>query len=297
MTFLRNFTFPLLLALCVSRMFAQTNPAIPDAHLTFTTIDAPGAGFTNVAGINSAGDMVGYYGAGSNANKRGFLYKGGSFTNIDYPGADSTFAEGINDSGLIAGSADFHGGVTGNGFIYDGTAFTAVSTREPVTFLWSINNRDEIVGSTGVSGGDFRGFASVNGRFRTLRFPGQYQIANPTGINNLGQVAGYTIDGSSTLAYVYSNGCFKNLSFPGALYTQAQGINDNGLVVGTYFVSPNLYGFAYYKGKYISYTYPGAIATGATAVNNSGQIVGQYLLPDLTWHGFVTSPITSEDFN
>jgi probable HAF family extracellular repeat protein len=38
------------------------------------------------------------------------------------------------------------------------------------------------------------------------------------------------------------------------------------------------------------------MATGATAINISGQIVGQYELSDNTWHGFVTSPITTVDF-
>ena len=64
---LRRLVLPALLLLCFSTLsvhatHAQSNPAISDAHLTLTTIDVPGAKITAINGINTAGDMVGFYG-------------------------------------------------------------------------------------------------------------------------------------------------------------------------------------------------------------------------------------------
>src|SRR5437773_12498902 len=95
MTHLAKLVFAVfLLFLCVP---------LASAQLTYTSIDVPGAGYTSVQGINTAGDMVGYYGNTSNGPFHGFLLRGGNFTFFDYPGAGSTVASKINDSGLIVG--------------------------------------------------------------------------------------------------------------------------------------------------------------------------------------------------
>ena len=195
MTHLRRFAFGLVLLLCAPLTYAQSS--VIETQLIFTTIDVPGAAVTGVYGINAAGEMVGYYGPdnGGGTDRHGFLYNSGTFTYLDYPGATSTFAFGINDSGLIAGSAEFQGGSTGGGFLYDGATYTLIKMPgKPVTYFWAINNVGQVVGSAGNSGGDFRGFMIRNGRFRPFNFPGQYGIGNPTGINDFGLVAGYTIN-------------------------------------------------------------------------------------------------------
>ncbi len=45
------------------------------------------------------------------------------------------------------------------------------------------------------------------------------------------------------------------------------------------------------------FSYPGAMWTFASDINNSGQIVGTYSFDRIAYHGFVTSPITSADFD
>jgi hypothetical protein len=67
----------------------------------FTSIDFPGARFTSAPGINSRGDIVGFFGITSVAH--GFLLSGGEFTSIDFPGAIATQAYGINPRGDIVG--------------------------------------------------------------------------------------------------------------------------------------------------------------------------------------------------
>jgi hypothetical protein len=142
----------LFLLLAVSSLFAQSNTKT--LQLTFTTIDFPGSGVTGVNGINTAGDMVGYYGSNDNdPHKHGFLLSNGSFTSIDYPLAYATFAYGINDSNVIVGAAEFNLGSTARGFTYDGTTFTPFRVaHQPATFATGIDNNGDIVGSAGTFG-------------------------------------------------------------------------------------------------------------------------------------------------
>jgi hypothetical protein len=294
MTSFRNFAFLVLLLLYVGLIHAKT-PTDITAQLTFTTIDVPGAGVTGVYGINTDGDMVGYYGTSSNApHKHGFLYIGGNFTYIDYPGAYATFTYGINDSGLMVGSAEFSGGNVVRGYTYDGISFIPLRDgSNSATFAFGINNAGWVVGGAGTIY-TTKGFEMRNGQYQPISFPGENVYALAAGINNLGRVVGWTDDAT----YLYSGGNFKAISFPGATRTMALGINDKGVIVGTYGVAGGCLGcgFVLKNGKYFSFSYPGAIVTAANGINNSGQMVGQYQLPDYTYHGFVTSPITATDF-
>jgi probable HAF family extracellular repeat protein len=74
-----------------------------DVGGTFTTIDVPGATYTQASGINNAGQIVGGF-FDSNGISHGFLKVGGTFRTIDAPGAtlafaSGTIATGINDAG------------------------------------------------------------------------------------------------------------------------------------------------------------------------------------------------------
>src|SRR6266568_3120308 len=149
MTFLRSFAFALSLLFCASLIHAQSDLAnVKNINVTFTTIDVPGAGVTGVYGINSAGEMVGYYGSDSNdPNKHGFLLSGGNFTYLDYPGAYSTFAFGLNDSGLIVGASEFQGGLAVMGFTYDGSIYTPIQDgSNSSTVTYALSNAGAIAG-------------------------------------------------------------------------------------------------------------------------------------------------------
>src|SRR5690349_8241131 len=101
MQFSFRIALPVFLLFAVTLAVAQSGTPIPDANLTFTSIDVPGAQFTGIWGINSNGDMVGNYGQNIEAESHGFLYSNGTFTYFDYPGQPKTVPYGINDSGLI----------------------------------------------------------------------------------------------------------------------------------------------------------------------------------------------------
>jgi probable HAF family extracellular repeat protein len=70
------------------------------------------------------------------------------------------------------------------------------------------------------------------------------------------------------------------------------------VIVGWYGVAKGCFcAFVFMNGKYLSFTYPGASITLAEGINNAGEVVGEYTVGDnLMYHGFVTSPITADDF-
>src|SRR5205823_14636081 len=96
-------------------LLAITAP-LARAQGTYMQFDPPGSVYTYGQGINTAGDIVGYYFDASN-NGHGFLLSGGTYTTIDYPGGYN-FLAGINDLGMIVGSVQFNNG-GGFGFLYD----------------------------------------------------------------------------------------------------------------------------------------------------------------------------------
>jgi uncharacterized membrane protein len=273
----------------VAQVQAQAQPEIREIHPTFTLIEVPGAKYTGAWGINSNGDIVGNYGQDTNSDSHGFLYRGGAFTFFDYPGQSRTLPTGINDSGLIVGEA---GDPIVVGFVYDGLTFTTIRHgTDSATSAIGINNAGDIVGGTGTVFAT-KGFAIRDGNFKRLHVPGQYIYVYGTGINNRGQIAGWTDEG----AFKCHGGTCQTFQVPGATTTEALGINDDGVIVGWYDKAPFSYAFVLRNGKYLSFRYPGALATAAAGINNSGQIVGEFTSDFQAWHGFVTSPIMSADF-
>ena len=215
---------------------------------------------------------------------------------FDYPGAYSTQATGINDAGLIVGFEGDAGNIHDKGFLYDGTTFTPVKVgRNTRTLVWGIDNAGDLAGGAG-SANLTRALVQQSGSFKPVNFPGSYVYAYATGINALGQIVGWTVEGSAGDSYLYTDGKFRMIDVAGAQQTAAFSINDNGVVVGYYQEVSQVPAFAFYKGKFVSFGYPGAVETLAYGINNAGQVVGAYTLDYQTFHGFMTSPITSADF-
>jgi probable HAF family extracellular repeat protein len=266
--------------------FAQSN--IKTIQPTFTNIDVPGHTLTYVDGLNSNGDMVGWYADSDSGPYHAFVIKGGTMTLFDHPNSVSTVATGINDSGLIIGFAgDFYDA----GFTYDGNNFTQIQpAKRSRTILYGINNAGEIVGGAGTPY-DTIAIDLKNGKFKTIKFPGGYNYAYATGINNFGEIVGWT---DTKDAFVYSGGKFTRIDVPGSTYNTAWGVNDSGIVIGSYFFGGTYYSFALISGAFYSFGYPGATGTFAQGINAAGQVVGAYTMDsNLTYHGFITSPITA----
>src|SRR5262249_4245487 len=114
---------------------------------SFTTIDVPGASFTQAYGINDAGQIVGVFSSATGGG--GFLDTAGSFTTINVPGAGGgTSANGINNLGQIVGSFVAPDGTT-HGFLYSDGSFTTIDVPGGrSTEVNGINDAGQIVGNT-----------------------------------------------------------------------------------------------------------------------------------------------------
>jgi probable HAF family extracellular repeat protein len=266
---------------------AVTTIQLPDgrtSQLTFTTIDVPGAGFTGAEGINTAGDVVGYYGDTNSGPFHSFLLSGGLFTFIDYPGASSTVATGINDSGVVIG---YTGNIRVHGFLYEAGTFVPIRHgTDTATFTMGINNVREVVGGTGTVN-TTKGFELRGHTFRKVAPPGSHVYVYATGVNNFGDVVGWDDSGG----FASSHGRFKTIQFPGADLTEALGLNDSGVIVGWYFVGGSAFGFSIINRQYTSFAYPGAKGTLPRGINASGQVVGEYTFDFKFYHGFVTNSL------
>jgi uncharacterized membrane protein len=118
--------------------------------------------------------------------------------------------------------------------------------------------------------------------------------AQATGINNSGDVCGFTIDkANNTHGWLKQLGHYTQLDYPGASATQALGLNNKGLVVGSYNdAAGNSHGFVYTIAtqSWQSIDDPNGIDTTiVNGINDKGILVGFYGTAPLN-SGFVAKP-------
>ena len=155
----------------------------------FITIDVPGASFTLPRGINSEGDIVGFYGVGTATH--GFLLHDGTFTDIDVPGASATRPRGINPQGDIVG---FYvaAGVTHGFLLRDGSVTTIDFPGASSTQALGINPRGDVVGQYS-AGGATHGFLLREGTFTTIDVSGPlrpWPVVSTLGVTSLARHCG-----------------------------------------------------------------------------------------------------------
>ena len=114
----------------------------------FIPVNDPSGVSTTAAGINNAGNIVGFYTKSGQTTSNGFLDIGGNFTTLDAPGATSTMLLGINNKGLIVGTdTDANGmhGVIYNELTQHWTVLNAYNNTN-FTTLNGVNDLGQIVG-------------------------------------------------------------------------------------------------------------------------------------------------------
>ncbi|HTR35132.1 MAG TPA: hypothetical protein VMH80_04480 [Bryobacteraceae bacterium] len=194
--------------------------------LNFTPIDISGAYDSYAMGINSSGQVVGWFRDSSGTHE--FLDLNGSITVIGAPNAISTQAFGVNNLGEIVGSyqtADFEL----HGFIYDGSTFQTVDVPgAQLTYFYGINDSGVVVGNSDI--GVQESF-TYDGSFQVISVPGSL-FTDAYGINNAGQVTGLYRDPGFN-GFVEDNGSYQSFNVPGGFDPQPNAINNNAVVVGS----------------------------------------------------------------
>jgi uncharacterized membrane protein len=300
-------TLPLLLLLVA---IADAIPA--QAAYNYTSIDYPGATFTQVFGINNSGKLVGEAMIGATTITFEYDSKKRTFAVLpNVPGAPITGALGINDAGVITGSAG-DGATDDRGFILDKGAFTFFANPG-----WAFTQGRAISNTGGlVSGYSFDGNATyiafiydVKRNTFTNLLPSSFTIAQ--GINGRGDVVGnVTLDanvaypGAPADSYGFlrqRNGAILFFGVTGGQGVRGRGINGSGLIMG-FFTDSNgtQKGFVARLGSgpaFQSLTVPdrdllevpGAAATRAEAIDDTGDVAGIWDDAAGNQHGFLAT--------
>lgn len=268
----------------------------------FQPIIYPTDTFTQMLGINSGGEIVGYHGMDINKGLTLNITNLSTFTSENYPGSAQTQVTAINTAGNTAGFyIDTAGFVHG----FTDTAGTFATVDAPGTAfnqLLSWNDEGQVAGysSTDPTGMTLqRAFILKSGTYTYLTqyFPAGTGNAQATGVNNSGVACGFYVDSAGVNhGFLLNNGVLTTLNYPGSTFTQALGLNNSNQVVGTFTdAQGNGHGFLYniQYGIYQQIDDPLAVppsGTVANGINNAGDIVGFYADEVGNTDGFVATP-------
>jgi uncharacterized membrane protein len=184
-----------------------------------STLDFPGADQTSARGIDTAGNIVGWYdmSSGGQPQRHGFLLSGQVFSSIDFPGAIETEAWRINDQGEVVGR--YKSPADGKNHMYQLTSsgFTTIAD-----FPGGVRTAAE------------PGEISGGGINRAGDITGDYCSSDPCRVN-IG--AGFTVDtniAGNAHGFLLRAGVYTTIDFPGGIATTAYAIDNGGDIAGAW---------------------------------------------------------------
>jgi len=228
--------------------FVLTLPPVPG---NFTRENFPNPSpppptfFTQVTGIDAAGDTVGFYVDTAGLN-HGFTKIGGTFSTVDRGGTSFNQLLGINQNGTeIAGysSTNPAGNTLQEAFslVTGTTNYTDINALLVAKFgpnfnsqATGVNNSGTVVGFYQPTSATFTGFEDVGGLISSILVPGSVSTM-ALGINDLGEIVGdYTLADGNMFGFLDNGGVFTTIDPFGSTAVTANGINDKGKIVGFY---------------------------------------------------------------
>ena len=277
-----------------SRVQIYTSP-----KYVFTSLDYPGAVFTDVRGINNAGQIVGsasYNGATSFP----FIYQGGVFSPLPpLAGQNDVSAQGVNDSVSVTGG--FFTATGEQAFLFSAGAYTvftkqgwghtvgrAIGPSGLITgFASNQNPPGTVVSSIGFL------YDPATKVFTDIAIPGAAGTVIAQGINTAGQIVGSAdnVGGKNVSFLRQPNGAISTFQINGKT-TKARGISDTGLITGFSFQNSKTVGFIGDSSGYQLLDLPNSIQTIGEGINNLGQVVGFWVDAANKTHGFIATPAT-----
>jgi probable HAF family extracellular repeat protein len=261
-----------------------TSSPLALAQGTYTQIDYPGAIYTAAVGIDTAGDVSGFY-QDQSGTYHGFILSGGTYTSIDYPGATWTELYGLNDIGQVVGTADEET----IGFLYEiqSQTFTQLACQcATKTIPYAINNAGTIVGNLIALHNNEEGFELIGSTYHKIVPPGDkgdYLLGITTSGGVIGYAQGY---------FTYKKGKYQPLSGPPIPHPSLTNIDPTGAILIGYYdpTATSMAGFTYQNGTVTTLQFPGAAFTSASGINSAGQVVGNFFVIGGNYHGFLWTP-------
>jgi probable HAF family extracellular repeat protein len=247
-------------------------------HNKMTDLKVGGTG-SRAEDINNYGQIVGIRTL-ANGDTHGFRWQHGRVTDLGLISGGSVF---INERGQVAGT----GAVD-----FESTAFIwqqGVRTYLPKPPFWccavarGINDHGQVIG-TAISGESFEdGLLWDDGTVTKLGgLSTGIEASFPLGINNRGQVTGYSFTDDGTHAFRWQNGTMSDLgTLPGGRHSEAVDINAVGQVTGVSgtAIEGTDHAFLSRPGGLIDLGALDAQNSVANALNDCGEVVGELQRP------------------
>jgi uncharacterized membrane protein len=130
-----------------------------------------------------------------------------------------------------------------------------------------------------------------SGAFRTLDFPGA-QLSVARGLNDRGDVVGQFEAGAARHGFLYNQGKYVQLDFPGTgaegTETFAWGISNRGDVVGRFTLrrGDGPHGFVLSGGQWKRIDHPQSNTSAIDGINDAGEMVGIWFDENQNEHSF-----------
>jgi uncharacterized membrane protein len=279
---------------------AQHAPLAPvtpgNAMYQFVTIDAPAAVTTLAGGINDTGLVSGPY-IDANGNWHGYLWSDGKMITLDFPGTSVTALMSLSNAGVVIG---YYGAAPSHAVLYDVRRKTwqllPDIDNQPVNEGDGINNRGAGTGTacqgTFLAAGNCIGWTWNGSEYSFFDAPGADRATGgtvPSGINDLGKVAGFFSDSANFAhGFVKDGDDFSVVDVPGAADTYAADINDRDEIVGfDVHFDGTVHGFVERHGQFTTVDVPNSVATFILGNDSHGDIVGWWVDSNNLTHGFV----------
>jgi probable HAF family extracellular repeat protein len=193
----------------------------------------------------------------------------GTYTQIDPPGSISTQCFGIDTAGDVVGdyeAADLHL----HGFLLRDGTYSTIDYGD--TVLYGINDRNQIVGTSGMSLGA-QGFLynTQTNRFTKIVYPGTYET-QPRAINNAGTTVGYFGYHGRSYGFELAESNYSEILPPGTLLSNAYGISGSGEIVGQalHRQGDGYFSFSDNQGKYEVLSLPNVPKGFVNGINPAG---------------------------
>jgi len=274
---------------------------------TFTTLDdAADPTFNQLLGINTAGEIAGYFGSGAAGHpNQGYTlvkpYGQNNYTSENFPGSVQTQVTALNNKHDTAGFWVNAKG-TNFGFVEWNGVFS--SYKDPNTGTGTVN---QILGinDSGIAVGFYVDAKGKSHAYEVNQATSVFTALTPTGthnavatgINDNGDVTGFgTAGNGSIVGFLLTKGKYSEFDFPGSTNTTPLGINATDVMVGSYVDSAGAtHGFRLANplthATWQSFDDPNGVGTTvANGLNNAGDVVGFYVDSAGNTDGFLAKP-------